>query len=196
MKIISGTLKGRTIIATKDNNYRPTTGRLREAVFSILSSGQFINKETNEPILKDAITIDLFGGTGALTFEAISRGASKGIIIENNFHNSKTLEINAKRLSIPTQVQVVKGDAANLPAPPTYAAKKCSIAFIDPPFNKNLILEPIIELSKKSWLADSALLIIESHEKEIYELGPNYKLVFSRKYRKIILNIYKHTFDL
>ena len=76
MKIISGALKGRTIVPTQYNNYQPTTGRMKEAIFSILSSGQFINTLTNKPILKEAITIDLFGGSRALTFEAISRGAS------------------------------------------------------------------------------------------------------------------------
>ena len=94
MKIISGSLKGRNILTTDDNSYRPTTGRVKEAIFSILSGGQF------EGILKDAVTIDLFGGTGALTFEAISRGATKGIIIENNAQNLKALDLNAKRLGI------------------------------------------------------------------------------------------------
>ena len=193
MKIISGTLKGRTIISTQYNDYRPTTGKVKEAIFSVLSSGQFINKKTTESVLKEAITIDAFGGSGALTFEAISRGASKGIIIENNFHNLKTLEINAKRLGIQTQVQIVKGDATKLPSPPTSYQKKCSIAFIDPPFNKNLVLKSVLELSMKGWLADLALLVIESYEKEQYSLEQNYKLMFSRQYGKSTLNIYKYS---
>ena len=193
MKIISGALKGRTIVPTQYNNYQPTTGRMKEAIFSILSSGQFINTLTNKPILKEAITIDLFGGSGALTFEAISRGTSKGIITENNFHNSKTLEINAKRLGIQTQIQVIKCNATNLPSPPISTTQKCSIAFIDPPYNKNLILESVLALSIKGWLADSALLVIESHEKEQYNLGPNYRLIFSRQYGKAILNIYRYS---
>ena len=86
---------------------------------------------------------------------------------------------------------IIKSNAANLPVAPGYAANKCSIAFIDPPFDKNLIVGPIEELRRKAWLADSALLVIESHEKESYELGPSYELIFSRKYGKAVLNIYK-----
>jgi 16S rRNA (guanine966-N2)-methyltransferase len=184
MKIISGSLKGRSLLTTDDNSYRPTTGRVKEAVFSVLSSGQFAG------ILKDAVTIDLFGGTGALTFEAISRGAAKGIIIENNAQNLKTLDLNAKRLGIQNQVHIIKGNAANLPVAPSYANNKCTIAFIDPPFDKNLIVGPIEELSRKAWLADSAIIVVESHEKESYELGPSYELIFTRKYGKAILHIY------
>jgi 16S rRNA (guanine966-N2)-methyltransferase len=191
MKIISGTLKGRSIITTKDNMYRPTTGMVKEAIFSILSSGSFINEETGEPILKDAITIDLFGGTGALTFESISRGSAKGIIIEKDIYNFKTLETNAKKLGIQSQIQIIKSDATNLPKAPSDVAGKCNIVFIDPPFNKNLILEPILQLAHKNWLSPRALIIIESHDKEEYKLEASYELLFSRKYGKSILNIYK-----
>jgi len=193
MKIISGTLKGRTISTTKDNDYRPTSGRMKEAIFSVLSSGQFINEETNESVLKDAIIIDLFGGIGALTFEAISRGSNKGIIIENNPANVKNLEINAVRLGVQAHVQIVRGTALDLPTPPSYAAEKCSIAFLDPPFNKQLISKAVLELTTKGWLANSALLIIESHVREKYELGPNHTLIFSRKYGKAFFNIYKYS---
>jgi 16S rRNA (guanine966-N2)-methyltransferase len=181
MKIISGILKGRTILSTKENSYRPTTGKVKEAIFSILASGQFTN------VLKDAITIDLFGGTGALTFEAISRGAARGIIIENNINNVKTLELNTKRLGLQGRVQIIKASATALPS----AITKCSIAFIDPPFNKELISSPVAELSNKGWLTDQALLVIESHEKDHYDLGPGYSLLFSRNYGKAVLNIYR-----
>jgi 16S rRNA (guanine966-N2)-methyltransferase len=188
MKIISGTLKGRTILSTKENSYRPTTGKVKEAIFSILSSGQFINEETGESVLKDATTIDLFGGTGALTFEAISRGAARGIIIENNINNVKTLELNTKRLGLQSHIQIIKASATALPP----ATTKCSIAFIDPPFNKELISTPIAELTNKGWLTNSALLVIESHEKEQYDLGQGYSLLFSRNYGKAVLNIYRN----
>ncbi|NRA73860.1 MAG: 16S rRNA (guanine(966)-N(2))-methyltransferase RsmD [Rickettsiales bacterium] len=191
MRIISGALKGRNILITKENDYRPTTGRVKEAIFSTLSSGKFINKNTNKPILEEAITIDLFGGTGALTFEAISRGANKSIIIENNIHNIKTLEANTKKLGIQSQVNIIKSDATNLPYPPSNITQKVSIAFIDPPFNKNLILDPILELTSKEWLSEDALLVIESHEKEKYTLDSNYALIISRKYGKAVLNIYR-----
>ena len=181
MKIISGTLKGRDILITKENDYRPTTARVKEAIFSILSSGKFINNDTNESVLEQAITIDLFGGTGALTFEAISRGASKGIIIENNPNNIKTLETNIKKLNIDPQVSILKNDATDLPIAPPDIARRISIAFIDPPFNKNLITKPILQLSSKNWLSESALIVIESHEKEQYALDSSYKLILSKK---------------
>ena len=190
MKIIAGYLKGKNILITKENSYRPTTGKTKEAIFSILSSGQFINQDTNESVLKGAITLDLFGGTGALTFEAISRGASKGIIIENNSHNIKTLETNIKRFNIQHKINLLKINAIDLPMASLQIANKISIAFIDAPFNKNLIEKSISQLISKNWLSNSALLIIEHHEKENYQLDSEYTLITSRKYGKVILSIY------
>lgn len=191
MRIISGSLKGRSILITKENSYRPTTGKVKEAIFSILSSGKFLNQNTGYSILNGATIIDLFGGTGALTFESISRGASRGVIIEKNISNVKTLRANITKLGIENQVDIIKGDATDLPAPSSHVAGKISIAFIDPPFRKNLILQPISELVTKNWLADEALLVIESHEQEHYQLDSSYELVFTKKYGKAILNIYQ-----
>jgi len=151
MKIISGKLKGKNLITHKEAKYRPATSMLKEAIFSILGSGKFINPNSGLSILRDAVILDMFGGAGNLAFEAISRGAEKVIIIEKNQLHVDLLNRNVRNLGVEDQATVIKGDALNLPTPAIET--KCSIVFIDPPFNAKLV-EPSIEslLNKKYYL--------------------------------------------
>ena len=187
MKIISGKLKGRKVNTKENSSYRPMTGRIKEAVFSILSSGQFINQETDKSILENAVSIDVFGGTGAITFEGISRGIAKGLIIEKDLASFESLKSNIQILGLESQVEVVRGDATALPP----ARFKCSIAFIDPPFNKNLVTPSVASLVQKKWLSEDAILIIRTHLGEIFDIIKFADEIFSRKYNNSLLKIYR-----
>jgi 16S rRNA (guanine966-N2)-methyltransferase len=185
MRIIAGKLKGRTILTDKKCTYRPATGMLREAIFSILSSGQFLDAEGNS-VLQDAVTIDLFGGTGSLSFEAISRGASTSIIVEKDRSHVKLLQENINKLSLSNQVKGVFGDATRLPP----ATVKCNIAFIDPPFNSGLVEATVKSLIEGGWLANDAKLVVRAHIKDEYDISSVCKEVLDKKYHKSTLRIF------
>ena len=186
MKIISGKLQGRKIHTSKDNDYRPTTGRVKEAIFSILSSGEFLNQDGYTAI-DDAVTIDVFGGTGALTFEAISRGAKQSYIIESNITHIKDMEINISKLGIGSQIKIIRGSATALPK----SEVRCNIAFIDPPFNKGLINDTVKSLVEQNWLSKNAIIVIENHHKDLYNIEQYAELLKSRRYGDAILSIYR-----
>ena len=164
--------------------YRPTTYKIKEAIFSVLNSGQFIDSN-GKSVLDDAVTIDVFGGTGALTFEAISRGASKGFIVEKDSKHLSLIKENVDRLGMSDNVEVLHGDARNL----MKSRKSCDIAFVDPPFNQGVITDTINSLIIKDWIQSKSLVIIERHERDLYQIRDDCQLVFSRKYGKVWVEI-------
>jgi 16S rRNA (guanine966-N2)-methyltransferase len=187
MRIISGKLRGRNIL-TKDNmSYKPLTGVIREAVFSVLTSGQFLDQDLGISVLEGAISVDLFGGTGAITFEAISRGLGKGIIIERDYASFDLLKKNVKLLGLESQIELIRGDATALP----YATTQCSLAFIDPPFNQGLVVPCVQSLIKRDWLTNDALLVIRTHNNEKFDLKNSVIQLFARKYNNSFLRIYR-----
>lgn len=187
MKIISGKLKGHKFQTKENSSYRPITGRIKEALFSILSSGQFINSETDKSVLEDATIIDVFGGAGAITFEAFSRGVTKGIIIEKDSESFASLQKNTQALGLAGSLEVIRGDATNLPP----ARFSCSIAFIDPPFSEGLVERSVKSLVEKRWLTNDAILVIRTHFNEKFDISKYADEVFSRKYNNSLLKIFR-----
>jgi len=168
-------------------SYKPLTGMIKEAVFSILTSGQFCDQDTGSSVLDDAIIIDLFGGTGAIAFEGVSRGAKKGIIVESDSASFDLLKKNVRSLGVEDQIEIIRGDATSLP----YAPLKCSIAFLDPPFNAGLVIPSVKSLLKREWLAENALIVVRTHTNEKFNLDEFASEVFVRKYNNSFLRIYQ-----
>ena len=100
LRIIGGSLRGRTLEYSGDIRTRPMKERVREATFNLLG-----------PSVKGTHVIDLFAGTGALGLEAISRGSVRGTMIERHFPTAKLIEQNIARLPIEAPIKVVGGDA-------------------------------------------------------------------------------------
>ena len=188
MKIIAGTLKGRKILTYKGYSYKPITSILKESIFSILSSGQFVNSETGASILQDANIIDAFGGTGAFTFEAISRGVANSVVIEKDPRNVDALRGNVENLGVADKVNIIRGDALKLPNADT----ECSIAFLDPPFKQGLVYGCVKSLVEKKWLAKEAILIIRTHVHDKYDISEFCHQVFVRKYGNSLLSLYRY----
>ena len=99
LRVIGGELGGRVFRYNGDAGLRPMKDRVREAVFNLIG-----------PAASDKEVFDLFGGTGAMAFEAISRGAISAKIIERNFPNARTIEENAQSLGIAERIEVRAGD--------------------------------------------------------------------------------------
>ena len=100
LRVIGGTLRGRGFRYNGDPHLRPMKDRVREAVFNLVG-----------PAVKDTVVIDLFGGTGAMSFESLSRGARSATIIERRFPNVRVIQENAESLGIAERVEAQGGDA-------------------------------------------------------------------------------------
>lgn len=121
MRVVAGALGGRRLVAPPGTSTRPTTDRVREAIFNSLGSAG---------ILEGALVADLFAGSGAVGIEALSRGAARCTFVERDRQALQALEENLRTLDLGDRSRVVRGDA--LAAAPTIDA---DIVFADPPYD-------------------------------------------------------------
>ena len=148
LKIIGGQWRSRQIDVLDAEGLRPTPNRVRETLFNWLQSDVFNSR-----------CLDLFAGSGALSFEAASRGAKSVIQIENNAAACGALKRNAEKLAA-SQIQMTQSDVlAYLAKPP---ANPFDIVFIDPPFGLGLVAQSCALLEKNLWLAPYAKIYVET----------------------------------
>jgi 16S rRNA (guanine966-N2)-methyltransferase len=147
LRIIGGSWRGRKLNFPELAGLRPTSDRTRETLFNWL-----------QPKLGGAQCLDLFAGSGALGFEAASRGAEKVVMVESNRQAAAQLTANLELLSA-TQCEMINTTAENFLAKP---ATPFDIVFIDPPFDANLWMETITLLNAQRWLAPAAQIYLEA----------------------------------
>ena len=172
MRIISGTHKGRRLIAPNTLPVRPTTDRAKEALFNILESRYFFDGKN---------VLDLFSGTGNIAFEFASRGCEKILAVDNNFNCINYIEKTSDELGF--NISIIKSNCLQY-------LKNCkqqfNFIFADPPYDyqeyqelKNLVCE-------KNLVKKDGVLIIE-HNKETSFEANNIEL---RKYGTVHFSIF------
>ncbi len=184
MKIISGKYKNRVITTPKSFVHRPSTSKFREALFSILSSGQFIN----DNIIENAKVLDLYSGTGSLSFEAISRGANNVTMVDISKEYLDSAISFAKQLGEEGAVRTLCLDARHLPQ----SNEKFNLVFMDPPYHNELIGKTLGALQFKGWLEDRALIALEMGKKEKVEIPSQFVLVKEKLYGNIKLVLVRY----
>ena len=169
MKIISGSLRGCIIPTVKNAKYRPSTGKFKEAIFSILTSSYG---------LQDKIVLDLFAGTGSFGFEAISRGAKHATFVDIDSTHLNTAKSFAEKHHIIDQTQFIRADSTNLIS----TNLKYDIIFVDPPYAKNIVEKALASLHKAQWLNEDAVIVIEVGAREEVDLPDWCSVVEERVY--------------
>ncbi len=188
MKIIAGQYRGRVIKTSDLPNFRPTTTKTREALFSILTSGIFVD-ELGNSVLENAQVLDLFCGSGSLGLEALSRGAATLLAIDLAQENIDLLKYNAGKLNVLEKVQTLKCDACLLPKCKTYY----DVIFLDPPYYQNLVVKCLSHLKKKHWLKHEALIVAELEVQNKIEIPEGFKQLVHRVYGKTQIYILEYT---
>ncbi|MFT3986038.1 16S rRNA (guanine(966)-N(2))-methyltransferase RsmD [Aestuariivirga sp.] len=153
MRIVGGTFKGRTLAAPSDQSTRPTSDRVREAMFNILSHG--IDGLTPD----GARVMDLFAGTGALGLEALSRGARFCQFVDEGTEARGLVRRNADALGVIGQVKIWRRDATKLG--PCAPQTPFDLVFCDPPYGKGLGEGALASLVEGQWLSSGAVVVLE-----------------------------------
>jgi 16S rRNA (guanine966-N2)-methyltransferase len=157
MRIVGGKFKGHSLAAPAGQATRPTSDRVREAIFNILTHG------ISGFSLEGARVMDLFAGTGALGLEAISRGARFCQFVEESAEARGLIRRNADALGVIGQCKIWRRDATKLgpcaPQPPF------NLVFADPPYGKGLGGKALASLADGGWLAAGAVVVLEEAEK-------------------------------
>jgi 16S rRNA (guanine966-N2)-methyltransferase len=155
MRIVSGDLRGRAIITPEGQNTRPTSDRARQAVFNILEHAPWADG------VRDKRVIDLFSGSGALGFEALSRGAAFCLFVETDEDARGAIRENVDAFGLFGSTRVHRRDATALGIKPGADGPPFDLVFLDPPYAKGLGEIALARLIEGGWLAPGALVMFE-----------------------------------
>lgn len=173
MRIIAGAARRRPLeTLAGDDVTRPTGERVKEGLFSAI---QFE--------LDGRRVLDLFSGSGQLALEALSRGASEAVMIDDNSAAVEILKANAKSTGLMKQCRISRMDYSEYLKSASAKGEKFDLVFLDPPYAKDVKDEVLKKVSRADILAPGAIVVCESDVDRFVEDEAVYGLNFRRKYR-------------
>ena len=169
MRIVGGTLKGRTIRTPEGRDTRPTSDRARESIFNILAHAEWA------PSLEGARVIDAFAGSGALGFEAISRGGAFCLFVETEAAARGCIRDNVEAFQLFGNTRIHRRSATDLGPKPAGLGAPFDLVFMDPPYANGLVPPALEQLVRGQWITADALVVAEtgSHEPPLEAAGWN-----------------------
>lgn len=175
MRIVGGSLRGRALSGPKpgDLSIRPTSDRLRESLFNILA-------HSPEFDLDRARVLDLFAGTGALSFEAMSRGASFALLVDDSMEARVLIRTNQEALGLGGSTRIYRRDATKLG--PIAGMDPFGLVFCDPPYGKGLGDRALASARDGGWLKPGALVIWEESAASELEIPDGFTEMDKRAY--------------
>jgi 16S rRNA (guanine966-N2)-methyltransferase len=176
MRIVSGKLKGRAIVAPEGLGTRPTSDRARQAVFNVLEHAAWA-----EPLAGMRV-MDLFAGSGALGFEAMSRGAGFALFVETDETARGVIRENADAYGLLGITRVHRRSAVDLGPRPGSDGEAFDLAFLDPPYGQGLGEQALARLIEGRWLKPGALVVLERGSGEPEIETPGYERLDARDY--------------
>jgi 16S rRNA (guanine966-N2)-methyltransferase len=178
VRITGGTLRGRNLAAPKDASVRPTSDKVRQALFNILMHNDF----GVGFMLDGARVADIFAGTGALGVEALSQGASFCLFVDDNAESRALIRENVEAFGLTGVSKIWRRDATDLGPMNTGSGGPFDLVFMDAPYRKNLTLPALSALRDGAWLARDAIIIAETAEDEAAIDALGYRQIDSRIY--------------
>lgn len=179
MRIIGGEARGRRLFAPSGNDTRPTSDRTRESLFNILSFD-----------IPESVVLDLFGGTGALALEALSRGAEYACVSDKSPQAVKMIERNAEVVlgsEKKEKISIVSADYKK--AISLFRGRKFSIVFLDPPYAmQEAYGEAVSKLIENDMLEKDAIIIMERIKTAKIDLPEEVEIFDTRDYRDTVID--------
>ena len=176
MRVIAGSKRGHTLVAPRGTETRPTSDRVRENIFNLVGP------------LDGAKVLDLFAGSGALGIEALSRGATSAVFVENDRDALRAIERNLEKLRL-TGARVVRGDALLTLAQEAMAGAKYDLVLVDPPYGMLEDIQPRLAHHLPALLAPDGLVVFETDVRTEPELPLPVRT--SRKYGNSRVTIFE-----
>jgi 16S rRNA (guanine(966)-N(2))-methyltransferase RsmD len=187
MRIIAGKFRSRRLASLKGDEIRPTSDRLRETLFNVLTPG-------NPSALEGSVWLDLFAGTGAVGIEALSRGAAMVYFVDSSKAAIEVIRRNLQPLELEGQFQVLQQKAERGISALDHQQVRPDFVFLDPPYALRDAYQTTLEALGNSALTEKALVIAEHERKN--DLSEKFGLL--RRLRKLeqgdaALSFYRRT---
>jgi 16S rRNA (guanine966-N2)-methyltransferase len=168
VRIVGGKHRGTLLRVSERQQFRPSMDRVRETVFNIL-----MHRYASENLIAASV-IDVFAGSGAYGFEALSRGAKHATFIDINGQALSEIRTNANKLSEVDHITLIKSDACSLRKPPSTLYQSATIVFLDPPYGKELVEPALAGLAARRWLNVNALCVVETSIQDVVTAPRNF----------------------
>lgn len=188
MRISGGIAKGRQLRtkklfsrASKDEELRPTSSKVREALFDIIRDK-----------IEGASFVDLYAGTGTVGLEALSRGAQKAIFVEPNRLRAQAIKETSVQFGFCEKIYVLEEKAEGFLKKASTEKKGFDIFFVDPPYFSEEIMKILPMIGEKGLLNDSGVVIVEHFfKRRLPELTGELKMIRSYRYGDTMLTLYR-----
>ncbi len=177
MRVIAGSAKGRQLVCLKGEHTRPTTDRVKENLFNILT-----------PYVSGAQVLDLFAGTGALGIEALSRGAAHCLFVEKDAAAARIVQQNLAAARVEDRSTLRRADALQV----LRGGGQYDLILLDPPYPLGLIPKILEEISRNDLLRQDGIIAAEN-EGPLPEMAGSLRRVDERRYGRVWLSFYKTT---
>lgn len=182
MRIVAGEYGGRRLKAVPGMKTRPTTDKVKEAMFNIIG-----------PYLDGGQVLDLFAGSGGLSIEAVSRGADHATLVDRQYQAIKTIHENLSVTKEEDKFTVLKGDAYKMLNKLAKQEQSFDYVFLDPPYKKQQILELMEQLKQLGLLNAGALIICETDQvADLPEELADFELIKKADYGITELTFYRY----
>jgi 16S rRNA (guanine966-N2)-methyltransferase len=185
MRIITGKFKGRSLTTVEDMSIRPVTDRVKGSIFNMLQ---------NRLDLRGIAVLDLFAGSGSLGFEALSRGSSRVVFVDDDPHALDAIEENAEHLDCIPLTEMVQSDAFSFIG--RSMVEPFSLIFADPPYAYERTPEIPTEIFQRQLLKKEGFLIIEHDRRTTFPPSPLYSVAVERQFGNTHVSFFTHPHDI
>lgn len=182
MRVISGSAKGRPLKSVPGNGTRPTTDKVKEALFSMIG-----------PYFEGGTALDLYAGTGGLGIEALSRGMEAAVFVDMEQKAIDTVRANLKAARLEAQAEVYRNDAGRALAALEKRGRSFDLVFLDPPYRMKHGDELMVTLADKHLLKPEAVVVLEHESGYSYpEDIPGFSRMKQSVYGEVTISIYQY----
>lgn len=183
MRVVSGRFRGTKLEAVVGDKTRPTTDKVKEAMFSMLM-----------PYLDDGDVLDLYAGTGGLGIEAVSRGMNHATLVDRQFQAIQVIQHNVEKTHAESAFTVLKSPAKDVLQKLSIENKQFELVFLDPPYAKETIAADMKSLVAHHLLRDGAIILAESNDLANLPLeDQTFKIIRQKQYGITVVTIYQYS---
>ncbi|AZN40813.1 16S rRNA (guanine(966)-N(2))-methyltransferase RsmD [Paenibacillus albus] len=157
MRVIAGSAKGRSLKAVPGKNTRPTTDKVKEAIFSMIG-----------PFFDGGLVLDLFAGTGGLGIESLSRGMDRGVFVDLDGGSIEVIKHNVQAARVAENAEIYRTEALRAVKALAKRGLQFELVFLDPPYRMKEMDALIVELAERGLLAPRAKIVVEHDAEHAY----------------------------
>lgn len=182
MRVVSGRFRGTRLEAVNGDKTRPTTDKVKEAMFSMLM-----------PYLDGGDVLDLYAGTGGLSIEAVSRGMTHATLVDRQFQAIKVIQENIEKTHHADEFTVLKSPAQQALLNFVANSKTFDLIFLDPPYAKETIAADMSFMAENGLLNSDAIILAESNdEANLPNESDDFSIIQQKHYGITVVTIYQY----